>query len=136
MNKDFVTRIKDLEATVERLTDQLEAECTGRRRQFYFIQRALQRQLSLITRLETGASGELWHVGGTYTRGTRLRIPPKPPVLKAMQEAGKSKRTRPESLLLQEIRAEEEKNGVRHELPPRIAEPYAAAKYVRGPADV
>ena len=34
-----------------------------------------------LTRLSIGASGERWHVGGAYTRGTQLRIPDRPKLL-------------------------------------------------------
>lgn len=34
-----------------------------------------------LIRLSVGASGERWHVGGAYTRGSRIRIPSRPKIL-------------------------------------------------------
>lgn len=50
------------------------------------IQNMLKRYRAAILRLEVGDSGEKWHTGPNYTRGSRLRIPSCPLVLRTWKE--------------------------------------------------
>lgn len=72
--EDLQRRVADLEV---RLEESDRARLNERERNLY---RYRKFRVAII-RLETGASGERWHVGGGYVRGSRLRIPIRPPVL-------------------------------------------------------
>lgn len=81
------------------------------------IQNMLKRYRAAILRLEVGDSGEKWHTGPTYTRGSRLKIPSCPEVLRTWKEV----RARdPQNVHADSLATEEIVSGRRNGIPARV----------------
>ncbi len=74
--------IRELTTRVEALEKALAAETELRTRERHLYEYRHSKWRAKIIRLGSGASGTMFHVGGAYERGSRVKIPRTPEKLK------------------------------------------------------
>jgi hypothetical protein len=111
--------VLQLKEEVAELKAGFEEERAARRHDFWRIIWKLRRFRAAIIRLEDGISGERWHKGREYTRGSRLLIPGKPFLLEFKQKnrAVSGFRSPQRSNAYKSITDEDILNGRRNGLP-------------------
>jgi hypothetical protein len=114
--------MSQLQKEVADLREQLETERKERKHQFWQVVWKLRRYRAAIIRLEQGVSGERWHVGREYTRGTRLLLPGKPKLLVERLAMTRPSGKQPESpsAVRDLLRDEDICRGVRNGIPASV----------------
>ncbi len=94
MQINIAQAVLELIDQVAELQKDLEEEQAARKHlEGKFLYR-LRKHRAEIIRLQCGESGEKWHSGPVYTRGSRLRIPGRPQLLRWRMANCKGKRDR------------------------------------------
>jgi hypothetical protein len=120
---NFRHDLSQLMNEVAELRAQLDTERKERKHQFWQVVWKLRRFRAAIIRLEQGVSGERWHVGREYTRGTRLLLPGKPRILVErlkLERGANGKRPASPDAKRDLLSDEDICNGVRNGIPTSI----------------
>lgn len=112
--------VDKLQEEVARLTEKLGEVEDAQAAFWKRIRNMLRKYRAAILRLEIGDSGEKWHAGFEYTRGTRLRVPKLMPlVLREWSEYYESKISR--FVRTDSLAGDKEiVSGVRNGIPPVV----------------